>query len=789
MIKKARLKNWRSHLESEFEFSTGTNALLGSMGSGKSSCMDAICFGLFGTFPTLQSKKLRLDNIIMKKPIEKNRAEVEVFFQVDGKEYSVRRVIDRGKGTTYSEIREGGNLIEAPNSQRVTEVVEKTLRANYELFSKAVYSEQNALDYFLTIPKGQRMKKIDELLMIDKFETARASGVSLTNKLTERKLGKQSILDQIDTVELEKTVSGLKDSLNQLLSQKGKLSKVLGEVSGEKSKLDETIEELKKIKEDFELLKREEQGICSAIEETKSSFKPLEERLKEKTKEDIEKKLKELREKSEGLEETFKEKQENYEKLSSSESEARAKIDFLKNEKIEKLEKEFKEKQRVKKEFIHLKNLIGEDITKQLDENKNLYERLIGEVQELKVKIKDLKNAVQQLSSLEGKCPICESKLTEEKKNLLSKQKNQQIRTLKKRLGEVSERKELVEKELQQIEDSAKKLDEMLIQIKDFDAIKTDLESSKNLLIGLNEYVDNVGSQLSKLKKEIEAIGDQLKKTVEERQEFEILFLKRKDFEEKKSRFDELLKERKNIEAEIKKIEQKISGEDLMQLENRLKTLIAKEKEVETTMVGFEQLIRERDGRVREYEFRLSEAGKQKEEVQKLDKIIKDLKIFEKALQQTQVELRTEFIEAVNYTMNKLWNTLYPYQDFSGIRLSTEEGDYVLQLKERSGLWVNVEGVASGGERSIACLALRIALALVLAPNLQILVLDEPTANLDRNAIKELAATLRGRINEFIGQTFLITHQAELENAVTGSLYKLERNKERDGITKVINSI
>jgi len=276
---------------------------------------------------------------------------------------------------------------------------------------------------------------------------------------------------------------------------------------------------------------------------------------------------------------------------------------------------------------------------------------------------------------------------------------------------------------------------------------------------------------------------------VEERQEFEILFLKRKNFEEKKGRFDELLKERKTIEAEIEKIEQKISGEDLTQLEDRLKTLIAKEKEVETTMVGFEQLTRERDGRVKEYEFRLSEAAKQKGEVQKLGKIIRDLKIFEKALQQTQVELRTEFIEAVNYTMNKLWNTLYPYQDFSGIRLSTEEGDYVLQLKERSGLWVNVEGVASGGERSIACLALRIALALVLAPNLQMLVLDEPTANLDGNAIKELAATLRGRINEFIGQTFLITHQAELENAVTGSLYKLERNKEKDGITKVVTSI
>ncbi|MFH8132398.1 MAG: ATP-binding protein, partial [Candidatus Aenigmatarchaeota archaeon] len=78
MITKVRLKNWRSHLESEFRFSKGTNALFGGMGSGKTSVLNAICFALFGNFPDLQSKKVRLDEIIMNKPIEKNKAEVEV---------------------------------------------------------------------------------------------------------------------------------------------------------------------------------------------------------------------------------------------------------------------------------------------------------------------------------------------------------------------------------------------------------------------------------------------------------------------------------------------------------------------------------------------------------------------------------------------------------------------------------------------------------------------------------------------------------------------------------------
>jgi DNA repair exonuclease SbcCD ATPase subunit len=177
---------------------------------------------------------------------------------------------------------------------------------------------------------------------------------------------------------------------------------------------------------------------------------------------------------------------------------------------------------------------------------------------------------------------------------------------------------------------------------------------------------------------------------------------------------------------------------------------------------------------------------KDKEEVERLDKVIKDLKIFTKALKQTQAELRKEFVEAVNYTMNKLWQTLYPYQDFISVRLAVEEGDYVLQLQERTTNWVNVEGAASGGERSIACLALRIAFALVLAPHLRLLVLDEPTANLDANSVKVLANTLREGISEFIDQCFIITHDDAFEEAVTGYAYRLERDKGKDEATKVI---
>jgi len=786
MITKVRLKNWRSHLESGFDFCNGTNALLGSMGAGKTSVLDSICFGLFGTFPTLQTKKLKLDDIIMKKPFEKSITEVEVHFNLNNKNYSVKRVIEKGKGTTYSEFRENGNLVEAPSSQRVTELVGKALKVNYELFSKAIYSEQNALDYFLTIPKGQRMKKIDELLMIDKFEKTRASAVTLTNRLIDRKLGKQSIIDQIDVKKLEKNISDLKNSLNQILLEKEQLSKNFEEISNEKNKVEKEVVELKKIGESLELLRREEKGLSSAIEETSKFLKSLEESLKEQTKEEIEKSLMQLKQKIKTLETELKERKENYEKINSQISESKAKIGFIKKEKIEKLEKEVEEKLRIKKEFEHYKSLIGENIEKQLEERKTLYEKLVGEVQKLKIKIKDLDEIIQQISSLEGTCPICESKLTEKKKNILIEQKQEQIKVLKGSLKEASKNKELSEQELKKLEDATKKLDEMIIEIKDFDVLKTDLENSKKLFLGLSEQTIKTENQLSIVKKEIEKLENKLKEVGEKDKEFEILSIKLKDYEEKKDRFNELVADTEHLEKEIEKIEQKISDKDLVELENKLKNLIAKETETETKISSFDELVKEKESRINEYETKLNETLKEKGEVQKLEKLIKDLKIFQKALEQTQIELRTEFVEAVNYTMNKLWPTLYPYKDFSGISLDIEERDYVLKLKERSGRFVNVEGRASGGERSIACLALRIAFSLVLAPHMRMLILDEPTANLDSRAITELATTLRERINEFIGQTFLITHQAELENAVTGNAYRIERDKEKEGVTKLI---
>jgi DNA repair exonuclease SbcCD ATPase subunit len=698
----------------------------------------------------------------------------------------VKRIIEKGKGTTYSEIREDGKLLEAPNAQRVTEIVEEILKVDYELFSKAIYSEQNALDYFLTIPRGQRMKKIDELLAIDKFEKARASSVSLANKIEDRMHGIEDAIKQIDEEELKKNISELKDSIQKLDLEKEVLKKEFEKVAEEKRRLERELQDLKKIKEGLEIFKIEKKGRESALEETTKAIKSIEEATIGFSKEGIKISLKELEDKISKLEQELKQKKESYEKLFSEISQAESKIKFLKEEKILKLRQSLIEKIEIKKEIERLLSITGENLEQQIEKNKEEIEKVNSEISSINTTVNDLNSFIQHLSSQENKCPICESVLTLERKNLLIKQKQDQLKKLEDKLGNmIMGRQNLVEI-LKKLEDSAKKISEMYLQIKDLQEVKKELEDSEKVLVELNSFVLQAERSFAIIKSDLEQLEKQIKEDENKKRKYDILLIQLEDLEEKKKRSEELKLRIEEIKKKIEEEELKLKGKDLAKMEEILKQIISKESEIKTKLQSYDSFIQEKELRKRENEEKLRDLEKQRKEIKRLENLVRDLKIFSLALEETQVELRSNFVEAVNYAMNKLWNTLYPYQDFVSVKLNADEGDYILQLQGRDGIWVNVEGNVSGGERSIACLALRIAFALALAPQLRILVLDEPTANLDAKAISELTITLRERIKEFIDQTFLITHQPELEDAATGSIYMLEREKEKDEPTKVV---
>jgi DNA repair exonuclease SbcCD ATPase subunit len=138
--------------------------------------------------------------------------------------------------------------------------------------------------------------------------------------------------------------------------------------------------------------------------------------------------------------------------------------------------------------------------------------------------------------------------------------------------------------------------------------------------------------------------------------------------------------------------------------------------------------------------------------------------------------------------MQGLWPQLYPYNDYPGIRLNATKDDYSLEvntsIEEGEESWSPVEGIASGGERSVACLSMRVALAMVVVPNLRWLILDEPTHNIDASGISKLIETLSGPLPELVDQIFIITHEEELKQ-IPGTVYVLGRNKAANAPTEV----
>jgi len=785
MITKVILKNWRSHEDSEFNFTSGTNALLGILGSGKSSVLDAICFCLFGTFPNLQARKLKIEDILMKKPVEKNKAEVEVYFAEGGNSYSVKRIIERGKGTTYSEIRENGKIIESPNTSRVNELVERVLKVSYDLFSKAIYSEQNSIDYFLTIPKGQRMKKIDELLGIDKFEKARTNSVSLANKLLEKRSARRSVIESADLMVVERTMAEMQGSLEEMRKERYQLDSRMRDVAGQREKIEREIGETRKTKESLESLRREEKGVTSLVEDYYASMQKLEKDMKNLDGEAVARDLRDIARTLSDMETMFRDEQRKYVKLQDQATKSRTEVEIMHREKITRLERELEAKTEAK-DALKGKKTSPEKIEEEMDEKKKRVEKFDAEMEVVKMRVGDLKETIEQINDVEGKCPLCDSKITKEKKIMLIKKKQFEVEKLKEKFAKANESRDITKRQLDELQETAGKLEEMLESIKGLDEVQTELNNTRNIYKVLKEQADTFERELAASRREAEKIEGRLAEARQKKEFLEVMSVRSRDYEDKKNKIEALLMNRRQLEASIKMLEDSIRGKENTQLENLWKELLTEEKTIGGKINSIAEVSREREMRFKEMELKSRGAMKELEEVRKLDKLVEELKIFERSLEATQMQLRREFVTSVNYTMNELWPNLYPYQDFSRLQLSVEEGDYVLQLQERSGKWVNVEGFASGGERSIAALTLRMAFALVLAPQLKWLVLDEPTANMDVKAVEDLATTLSEHIGDFIEQTFLITHDEKLENAVTGYAYRLERDKAKDGFTRVV---
>jgi DNA repair exonuclease SbcCD ATPase subunit len=166
MFRKVRWKNLLStgNYFTEMDLSGNSNTLIvGGNGSGKSTMLDALCFGLFGK-PFRDINKPQLLNSINGKDCL-----VEVEFDAGNKSYKIIRGIKPNKFEIYC----NGELVNQEAASRdYQEHLEKfILKLNYKSFTQIVVLGSASFTPFMQLKSGDRREIIEDLLDIQIFST------------------------------------------------------------------------------------------------------------------------------------------------------------------------------------------------------------------------------------------------------------------------------------------------------------------------------------------------------------------------------------------------------------------------------------------------------------------------------------------------------------------------------------------------------------------------------------------------------------------------------------------
>lgn len=747
MITKIKIKNWKSYLDEEFNFSRGVNVLLGEMGSGKSSAMDAICFCFFGTIPAIQSRSIKLENLVRRVPEKARSAELELEFVHNGSTYTIRREINKGRST--ASLRKDGKLLESPNPARVNELLAEILKIDYELFSRAIYSEQNNIDYFLNLSPADRKRRMDELLKLDRFENARKNGTTLLNDLERTYKVYHGEVERLQSMRVEEAHSKIVKEISEINDVIKNLLGKIKEAEARKGVIEKKIaaeEEKKKKYDELNIRKVELNAKIESIRQEKDKLGAPEMGEEEAVKVFEEMKLKKRE---------FEIKRAYLSELRGESISYKKRLGLLESE-ISALEGKLKEVP----EF----NFLADKLKNSELEMKKLEERIAH----LNAEQSNLKNAISSLEKSGVRCEVCDSILEESKKEGILKEKKNRFEEIASVISELSNKKISLEEEIERMR-------KMEVEVAKIEGMKENLENKKTEFGQIKELLAKINFEISELER---IYGDKELGILEER-------IKNA---ERHAKYFELEKSEKSLVEELNKVVDeldllKFSEEHLKNMRNEEYGIKAEIMQIKEKISAEERILNEKEERRKELEKFKSELSNLREKLRVFENARNFMGKFLKALEITQVQLREKFLEDVNSVMSELWPRIYPYEDLNSIKL--DPNNYGLMLRNTRGEWINANSEVSGGERQCAALTLRVAYSLILAPQFRMLILDEPTHNLDSKAIEELADTLRNGVSGLLDQLFLITHEERLESAATGKIYRLRKKETSSGLTEV----
>ena len=278
-VMRVRLKNFRSHKETEIPFDVGVNAIIGRNGAGKTSLLEGIAYALFP----------ELFRGFMEDLIRRGAGflEVELEFKQAGKIYKVWRRRDKSgpQARLFVKLSDGWKLLQT--SQRdVSRELARVLGTGPETFVTAMYVRQGEILGFLSERPAERKETINRLLggeLFDRIERDLGEALREFRAKLDRMVGEISTLRREVGAkeELMRRSTELKAKLDELNSAIDQLKIDLAAKEAELESLKVKRDEYIKLKELERRLKDDLTKSLLKLKETESDIERLESELSE----------------------------------------------------------------------------------------------------------------------------------------------------------------------------------------------------------------------------------------------------------------------------------------------------------------------------------------------------------------------------------------------------------------------------------------------------------------------------------------------------------------------------
>ena len=405
----------------------------GANGAGKSTLFDAITWSLFG-------KARRSNDALINNGMDSCHVVFE--FSYENEHYRVERSKHRGKGTTLEFQVKGSGGSWKPLTEvgiRATEDhIKEVLRLDYETFVNASFFLQGKADMFAVQPPGKRKEILSSILGLEVWETYRDETArrrrAIQNEVTVRQSLLVEVIDELNKEDNRcAALKNLEALLKKTTSLRGSKDEYLDQVRGQIRQLGADEEKIGLFAEQFTSLEKRVKETQDLLAKRKISLTDVEKTLQHS--DEIEKNYQSWQDVRKALSNMDTVGME-YNQLELKRGEINGKVQAA----VARLTQEQLSLEQKQKEIAAVKNAES-DIQRSLSEKSNQieqvqsklkdFERLeeeldhskqkkadqMGENNQLKVKMKELKDRIGYLENAHSAdCPLCGQDLSDEHK-------------------------------------------------------------------------------------------------------------------------------------------------------------------------------------------------------------------------------------------------------------------------------------------------------------------------------------------------------------------------------------